>query len=213
MERDSGQQTVGGRRESYDTGQEEGGALEGEGMDAEEYKEPGRSWAEILLLCRSGPAQHHGCTSQSIARVPVYLVLYVHHCAWPDVHHSAWPTALRCACALALVCIVVLWGPDEAVGEELQGQQRLMPRVARWLSNLGQFNKYMEKLFNSSMKSKKTKNSNDANNPKNSTKPLSANATKPLPANETKLPGRKTTNPPPRNAAKPQPSASSQGPR
>ncbi|CAI9163475.1 unnamed protein product [Rangifer tarandus platyrhynchus] len=123
------------------------------------------------------------------------------------------PTALRCACALALVCIVVLLGPDEAVGEELQGQQRLMPRVARWLSNLGQFNKYMEKLFNSSMKSKKTKNSNDANNPKNSTKPLSANATKPLPANETKLPGRKTTNPPPRNAAKPQPPASSQGPR
>nr|CAI9700740.1 unnamed protein product [Rangifer tarandus platyrhynchus] len=160
-------------------------------MDAEEYKEPGRSWAEILLLCRSGPAQHHGNARWSLSA----------------------PTALRCACALALVCIVVLLGPDEAVGEELQGQQRLMPRVARWLSNLGQFNKYMEKLFNSSMKSKKTKNSNDANNPKNSTKPLSANATKPLPANETKLPGRKTTNPPPRNAAKPQPPASSQGPR
>lgn len=124
-----------------------------------------------------------GCTSQSVARVPVYLVLYVHHCAWPDVHHSAWvpgsplrrsctcprprspglchvtallclprplqPTALRCACALALVCIVVLLGPDGAVGEELQGQQHLMPRVARWLSSLSQFNKYMEKLFNS----------------------------------------------------------------
>ncbi|KAM7232329.1 hypothetical protein CapIbe_017090 [Capra ibex] len=70
-----------------------------------------------------------------------------------------------------------------------------MSRAARWLSNLGQFNKYIEKLFNSSMKSKNTKNSSDANNPRNSTKPLSANATKPLPANATKLRGRKTTNP------------------
>ena len=47
------------------------------------------------------------------------------------------------------MCIVVLLGPDGAVGEELQAQQHLMPRVARWLSSLGQFNKYMEKLFNS----------------------------------------------------------------
>ncbi|XDA80962.1 hypothetical protein R6Z07M_010905 [Ovis aries] len=104
------------------------------------------------------------------------------------------PTALRCACALALVCLVVLRRPDGAVGEELQGQQHWMSRTARWLSNLGQFNKFIEKLFNSSMKSKNTKNSSDAN-PRNSTKPLSANATKPLPTNATKLRGRKTTNP------------------
>ncbi|DAA18413.1 TPA: hypothetical protein BOS_19328 [Bos taurus] len=131
------------------------------------------------------------------------------------------PKTLRCACALALVCLVVLLRPDGVVGEELQGQQHLMLRVARWLSNLGQFNKYIEKFFNSSMKSKNTKNSSDANNPRNNTKPLSANArkplpanaTKPLPANTTKLTGPKTTSPQPLNAAKPQPPASSQGPR
>nr|XP_033703839.1 uncharacterized protein LOC109550613 [Tursiops truncatus] len=60
------------------------------------------------------------------------------------------------------------------------------------------------------MKSKNAKNSNDANNPKN-TPP--ANATKPLSANATKLPRQNTTNPPPRNAAKPRPAASSRGPR
>ena len=47
------------------------------------------------------------------------------------------------------MCLVVLLRPDGVVGEELQGQQHLMLRVARWLSNLGQFNKYIEKFFNS----------------------------------------------------------------
>ena len=44
---------------------------------------------------------------------------------------------------------MVLLRPDGVVGEELQGQQHLMLRVARWLSNLGQFNKYIEKFFSS----------------------------------------------------------------
>ena len=54
----------------YNTGQEEGWSLRGkEGMDSEEYKEPGRFWAEILLLRRSGPAQHHGNARWSLSAV------------------------------------------------------------------------------------------------------------------------------------------------
>ena len=38
-------------------------------MDAEEYKEPGSSWAEILLPCRSASAQHHGNVWWSLSAV------------------------------------------------------------------------------------------------------------------------------------------------
>ncbi|XP_022278641.1 uncharacterized protein LOC106559282 isoform X13 [Canis lupus familiaris] len=60
--------------------------------------------------------------------------------------------ALRCACALALVCLalLLLLRPRGALGEALQPQQPPGPRAADWLSNFAHFNKYLEKLFNSS---------------------------------------------------------------
>lgn len=60
--------------------------------------------------------------------------------------------ARRCACALALVCLallLLLLEPRGALGEELQPQETPGPRAAHWMSNLGHFNKYLEKLFNS----------------------------------------------------------------
>ncbi|XP_022278627.1 uncharacterized protein [Canis lupus baileyi] len=118
--------------------------------------------------------------------------------------------ALRCACALALVCLalLLLLRPRGALGEALQPQQPPGPRAADWLSNFAHFNKYLEKLFNSSSKSKDTKKSKNVKNPKkaaNTTRTPPANTTKPLPANATKPP-RQTT-------GKPQPPPSSQGPR
>nr|KAF6296044.1 hypothetical protein mMyoMyo1_009174 [Myotis myotis] len=119
--------------------------------------------------------------------------------------------ALRCACALALLCLAVLLQPPEgALGEEPQPQPQPQPprgpRAAYWLSTFGQVGKYIEKLFNSSVKSK------DVKHPKkddNSTKAPPVNARKPPPANATSLPPanpanpRNPTNPAPRGATKP----------
>ncbi|XP_077922596.1 uncharacterized protein LOC144381023 isoform X2 [Halichoerus grypus] len=117
--------------------------------------------------------------------------------------------ALRCACALALLCLVPLrlW-PRGALGEELQLREPPEPRAADWMSNFAHFNKYLEKLFNSSLKSKDTKKSKNVKNPKKAaitTKTAPANTVKPLPA--------KATKPPQRTPGKPQPPLSSQGPR
>ncbi|XP_004407363.1 PREDICTED: uncharacterized protein LOC101383403 [Odobenus rosmarus divergens] len=152
-------------------------------MDLKEHKGPRRSLPETLLLCCPAPAQH----------LP-----------------STMAPALRCACALALVCLVpqLLW-PRGALGEELQLQEPPEPRAADWMSNFAHFNKYLEKLFNSSLKSKDTKKAENIKNPEkaaNTTKTAPANTVKPLPANATKPPPQRTT-------GKPQPPPSSQGPR
>ncbi|XP_059005625.1 uncharacterized protein LOC131816706 [Mustela lutreola] len=68
------------------------------------------------------------------------------------------------------------------------------------MANFAHFNKYLEKLFNSSLKSKDTKKSKNVKNPKKA-----ANATKTPPAN--------TGKPPQQSTGKPQPPPSSQGPR
>ncbi|KAF6094699.1 hypothetical protein HJG60_011809 [Phyllostomus discolor] len=121
--------------------------------------------------------------------------------------------ALRCACALALLCLVMLLqGPEGALGEETQLQQPGGLRAAYWLSTFGQFNKYFGKLFHGSSKSKDTKKSQDVKNPKktaNSTKIPSANATNPPPSSPARFPPRNSTTPPPRNTTEPGPPISS----
>ncbi|EPY88874.1 hypothetical protein CB1_000148011 [Camelus ferus] len=56
------------------------------------------------------------------------------------------------------MCLVLLLCPDGTLGEELELQPHPSPRAAYWLPSFGQFNKYIEKLFNSSDNSKEKRN-------------------------------------------------------
>lgn len=153
--------------------------------------------------------------------------------------------ARRCACALALVCLallLLLLEPRGALGEELQPQETPGPRAAHWMSNLGHFNKYLEKLFNSrwwgraggreggredEQRGRGGKGHHRAPHPppspphnlcKDVFPSLKSKDTKKSKhpkksANTTKTPPANTVNPPQQTIGKPQPPPSSQGPR
>ncbi|XP_066876571.1 coiled-coil domain-containing protein 8-like [Kogia breviceps] len=190
MEGDSGLQMARGLKDGeacYDTGAGEGGGGDLEGKGA---------WMLRNIKGLGGPDR------RPFRRAALHLP-------------STMTSALRCACAFTLLRLQLLPPRfDGALAEEVQVPRRLRPRVARWLPNFGQLNKYIEKLCNSSpergsqssrmdvfpsMKSKNAKNSNDANNPEN-TPP--ANATKPPSANATKLPRQNAAKLPRQNATK-----------
>lgn len=114
------------------------------------------TWTSLSALVHACAPQSHTRPRQRLSQAPQHLLAHESE-GWasrdrPRLYllRPLQTPALRCACALALIYLaVLLQRPEGALGEELQPRRPQESRAAYWLSTFGQFNKYLEKLFNS----------------------------------------------------------------